>query len=49
MGPGEENKRFKFEIRNEGVPELKNSPNVLLEIDKITKNTMQQESLEKLL
>ena len=28
MGSGEEkNKRFKFEIRNEGVPWLKNLPN----------------------
>ena len=45
MGPVEEKKENKFEIRNEGIPELK----FLLEIDKITKNTMQQESLKKLL
>jgi len=49
VGPGKEKKGNKFEIRNKGASELKKFTKFLLEIDKITKNTMQQESLEKLL
>ena len=48
-GPGRGKKQFKFEIRNKGVSGLKKFTKFLLEIDKITKNTMEQESLKKLL
>ena len=48
-GPGRGKKENKFEIQNGDVAGFKNSPIFLQEIDKINKNTIHQESLEKLL
>jgi len=49
VGPGENIKEIKFEIQKESVPGIKKFTKFLLEIYKITKSTMEQESLKKIL